>query len=302
MSVASGGRHGLAFIKEVTSGTTPDAPQLKDLRHTGCTLGISRDSISSNELRSDRQVSAVRTMSNKIQGAINIELSFGGFDELLAAALAGEWTNNKLKVGKLEQSLSMERRFEDIGQYGLFSGCYCNRLSLSVKPNALVTGSFDIIGMNAKYGPTTACASPTAAPDTLPYDSFTGAILEGGTPIAIVTGLDFSLENGINPQFVLMRRDTAFVTFGKATCTGTLTAYFENGDMLGKFLSETPSSLSLTLGDGTDESYEFSFPRIVYTGADNPANDDGPVTLSMPFSAILDPTLGSNLQITRITV
>lgn len=302
MSVASGGRHGLAFIKETISGITPDAPQLKDLRHTGCTLGISRDSISSNELRSDRQVSAVRTMADKIQGAINIELSYGSFDELLAAALAGDWTDNKLKVGTVEQSLSMERRFADIGQYGLFSGCYCNKLSLSFKPNALVTGSFDIIGLSAKYAATSVCASPTAAPDTLPFDSFNGAILEGGQPIAVVTGVDFSLENGIIPQFVLMKRNSAFVTFGKATCTGTLTAFFTDAVMLNKFLSESQSSLSITLGDGIDESYEFNLPRIVYTGADNPASDDGPVTLSMPFSAILDPTLGTNLQITRINV
>lgn len=300
MAIASGGRHGLRYIKEVTPGTTPDTPQMASLRHTGCTLGISRDNITSNELRWDRQISAVRTMADKIQGAVNFEFSYGEFDTLLECALAGTWTDNKLKVGTIEQSLSIERAFTDIGQYGLFSGCYCNRLSVSLKPNALATGSADIIGLAATYSATSACATPTASKTDFPYDTFTGAILEGGTPIGVVTGLDLTLENGITPEFALMRRSAAFVSWRRATCTGTLAAFFQNAAMLQKFLNETISSVSVTLGNGASKSYEISLPKVIYTGADNPANDDGPIALTMPFSAIFDPTLGTNLQITRI--
>ena len=54
MTIATGARHDMAYVEEVTFGTTPANPTLIPIRHTGTTLGLSKDAIESEELREDR--------------------------------------------------------------------------------------------------------------------------------------------------------------------------------------------------------------------------------------------------------
>lgn len=300
MSFASGARHELAFVPETTPGTTPASPSMTRLRHTGCTINLTRDTLESKELRHDRMVADARTGTDKVGGNIEFELSYGEYDAFLAAALAGTWDNNKLKVGGVEQAFTIERGFGNIGQYGIYRGCYVNQLSLSVKPSAMITGSLGIVGMNVDYVSTPLSASPTASQTARPYDSYTGTLSINGAEVAIVTGLDMSLDNGITPQFPILNKSALFVDFNRSRLTGTMTAFFQDRAMLDLFIKETPSSLSLTIGDGVSKSYTFTVPRLIYTGADNPASGEGPITLSMPWSAILDPAEGTSFIITRI--
>ncbi len=300
MPIASGSAHGLYYVPEVIAGTTPETPELVALRHTGCTLGVSRDSFQSKELRSDRQIAGVRTGADKVAGNIEFELSYGEFDPLFAAVFCNEWQGNILKAGVLQKSLTFQRSFGDIGEHGIYRGCYINKFSLSVKPNNIITGSFEVSGLSAEYTDEGLDDSPTASQTYDVFDSFTGVLKEGGTEIAIVTGLDISLDNGITPQFCVGSRDAAFVTFGRSTASGTITAFFENSTLLQKFLSETSSSLEFTFGTGLSKSYKLLLPAIRYTGADNPVSDEGPISLSLPFMPVLDPVTGTNIQLTRI--
>ena len=84
MTIATGARHDLTYIAEVTYGTTPSSPALKAIRHTGTTLGLSKDSIESEELREDRQIAHYRHGNKSVSGDINFELSYTSFDDLMA--------------------------------------------------------------------------------------------------------------------------------------------------------------------------------------------------------------------------
>jgi hypothetical protein len=57
MSIASGARSRLAYIAEVTPGTTPGTPALKVLRATQRDINLQKNILTSNEVRSDRQKS-----------------------------------------------------------------------------------------------------------------------------------------------------------------------------------------------------------------------------------------------------
>lgn len=300
LTVASAARHGLAYVPEADAGTTPPTPAMAYLRHTSCSLGVSRDSFTSEEKRPDRQIADVRTGTHKVGGSIGFELSYGEFDLFLAAALAGDWASDVLKAGTVEHSFTLERRHPDIGEYTSYKGCYINKFSLSIKPNAMITGSFDIVGLAGATSTTPLAATPTASKTDMTYDSYRGELIEGGLPIGVVTALDIALDNGIQPQFVLFEKSAPFVSWGKSSLTGSLSVFFTDNTMAQKFLDGTYSSVEFTLGDGTSKSYTITIPRVLYTGADVPMQADGPLTLTMPFTAILDPTLGTNIQIERI--
>lgn len=300
MAIASGSRHELTIIKEIKPGQTPANPQTVCLRHVGCSLNLSRDSFQSNELRGDRMIADVRTGCDKVGGGIDFELSYGEFDTLLAAALAGNWASDVLKAGTAEHAFTIQRAFGN-GAYGVYRGCYVNQVSLSIKPNAMVTGSFTVVGMTGDFVATPLCAAPTPSQLNRGYDSYTGTLTSGGTEIAVITGLDISLDNGIEPQFVIGGKTAPFVSFGRSNLSGTVTAFFADRTMLDLFLDETPASLAFTFGkvDGTENAYSLTIPRAIYTGADAPASGEGPITLSMPFMAVLDSVEGSNIKLTR---
>ena len=116
--MANGSRHSMRYVAESTYGQTPATPAFKPIRHTGTTLGLSKESLQSEEIRSDRQIADFRHGAYQVGGDINIELSYGSFDKLLEAVLCGTWQidspaagTDRLKAGTVRRSFTIERFF-----------------------------------------------------------------------------------------------------------------------------------------------------------------------------------------------
>jgi len=108
-----------------------------------------------------------------------------------------------------------------------------------------------------------------------------------------------TLENGINPLFVVGSDVTEEPSIGKSRVTGTLGVFFQSKTLLEKFINETASALIFTLVDPVGNEYNFTLPNIKYTGGQPDVSGEGEVTISMPFTALYDSTEGSNLTIER---
>lgn len=309
--MANGSRHSMRYVAETVYGQTPATPAFKMIRHTGTTLGLSKESLQSEELRDDRQISDFRHGAYQVGGDINIELSYGSFDDLLEAVMLGTWEADspsvgidRLKAGVTRRSFTVERFFGDIASvdkpYHRFTGVELNTLSLAINANAMITGSFGVLGQNMSTGTAIiAGATYAAATTTSPLDSFTGTLQEAGTPIAVITEISLSLENALEARFVVGSKQSIRPSIGRSNVTGQVTAYFENSALLDKFINETESSIVFELPDGAGNKYTFTLPRIKYTGGQPDVDGEGPITLAMPFQALLDPTTGTNLMIDR---
>ena len=273
---------------------------MRGLRHTSCSLGLTKDSFQSGELRKDAQISDLRHGLKKNSGDIGIEFSYGEYDELLAAAIRGDWVDNVLVAGINVPTFTIEREFADIEQFQLFTGCAVNTLSLEVQTNAMVTGTINFIGKDVNFGGATAAADTLESYTESPLDGFSGVLKEGGLEIAVITSISLQIENGITTADVLGSNTAAALVPARINCTGTVSAYFENLDLLNKFVNETESDLEITLGNGGPGSYIIKIPRLKYSGGDNPADGEGPIMLNMPFQALLDPCTGTNILIERI--
>lgn len=300
MVFASGGFHGLKYVSESSFGVLPASPAMMGLRHTSCSLVMAKDSLQSKELRSDRQISDLRHGVPNINGSIGFELSYGEYDSLIAAALSGAWDKDKLVAGVTVPYFSFERHFADIGQYELFNGCAVNKMSLDLKTNAMVTGSFDIVGKSATFGTTSAAVTNVASKTNAPLDCFSGSVKEGGAPIAVITGVSLAVNNSISPALVIGSKSAASLVPGRLDITGTVSAFFENMTLLNKFKDEIVSTLEITLGAGGPGSYIIKLPKIKYSGGSNQVDGEGQITLNMPFQALLDPTTGTNIHVTRV--
>ena len=109
MGIAPGSQTRVAFVPETAWGTTPATPSFKTIRRTGGNLRTTKPTQTTNEVRSDRNVSDLMQLGQDVTGSYDFEMTYGGaFDDLLAAVMYGAWSNNVLKNGSEVQSLSVE--------------------------------------------------------------------------------------------------------------------------------------------------------------------------------------------------
>ncbi|MGI9277481.1 MAG: phage tail tube protein [Endozoicomonas sp.] len=312
--MADGSRHSMYLVAEDTYGVTPASPAFKQVRNTGTTLALTKNTVESEEVRPDRQIAEFRHGNRQVGGDISVEFSYGSFDEMMEAVLCGSWTADKpaagtdeLKAGSKRRSFSVLRHFSDLDTadkpYHLFNGVELNNFSLTVAPDAIVKATFAAVGKGMVTAGDKPASATLAAPTTTGVmDSFTGTLKENGAPIAVVTEVQLTLENGIEPRFVVGSKETIQPRIGRSNLTGQITAYFENSALLDKFLNETESSLEFTLPDAAGNQYTFILPRVKYNGGQPDVSGQGDITLAMPFQALFDSTAGSNLVVQRKAV
>lgn len=311
--MANGSRHSMRYVAETVYGQTPATPAFKPIRHTGTTLGLSKESLQSEEIRDDRQIADFRHGARQVGGDINFELSFGSFDDLLEAVTLGTWAadgapggdGDRLKAGTVRRSFTVERFFGDIATadkpYHRFTGVELNTLALAISANAMITGTFGTVGSDMSTAQAAIAGATYAAPTTTsPLDSFTGTLNEAGVPIAVITEIQLNLENGLEARFVVGSKKSILPSIGRSNVSGTITAYFENSLLLDKFINETESSIVFELPDGAGNKYVFTLPRIKYNGGQPDVEGEGPITLSMPFQALLDSATQSNIIIDKV--
>lgn len=307
--MADGSRHSMRLVLESTYGVTPATPTLTPIRHTQTTLGLTKDSLQSEEIRADRQIADFRHGARQVGGDIQFELSFDSFDSILEALTMGTWTadtpaagTKQLKAGVVRRSFTVERQFGDIltadKPFYVFTGVEFNQLQLQVNANAMITGTFSVIGKDLVTA-TAEIAGATINPvtTTSPLDSFTGALKEGNTVIAVITEIQLNLENGLEARFVVGSKTTIRPSVARSNVSGQVTAYFEDSKLVDKFINETESSIEFDLPDAAGNNLKFKLPRIKYTGGSPDVGGEGPITLTMPFQALLDSVTGTNIII-----
>lgn len=309
--MADGSRHSMRLVAEASYGVTPATPAFTPIRHTGTSLGLSKEALQSEEIRNDRQIADFRHGARQVAGDMSIELSFSSFDTILEALLGGTWAVDtpsagidQLKAGTTRRSFTVERYFGDIAAldkpFHRYTGVEFNTMQLQVNANAMVTGTFGVVGKDMATDTAIIAGATYGTPTTTsPLDSFTGTLEEDGTTIAVITEIQLNLDNGLDPRFVVGSKTTIRPSIGRSNISGTITAYFENSLLLDKFINETESSIKFALPDGLGNELRVELPRIKYTGGQPDVQGEGPITLSMPFQALLDSATSTNIIIER---
>lgn len=300
MAFAQGSRTQLAYISEVTYGTTPSTPAMVSLPFNTHSVDLSKTRVQSAEITPDRMPRIDRHGQRTVSGDIAVEMRPADYDFLLEGALFGAFSTNVLNTGTTVKSFTLEDGALDITQYRAFTGCMVNTMQMSIAPNQMTTATFGIIGKNMTQSTSPLDASLTAASGNEPFDSFSGTITEGGSSIAYVNSIDFTLNNNLNPTFALGAVSTPQMEFGMSTLEGTMTVFYQDAALITKFLNETESSLQIVLDDRVAGlNYTLLMPRIKINGAAVPVGSPTSRLMTVPFVALRDSSTGTQLRITR---
>jgi hypothetical protein len=308
MAFAQNSRSGLSYVVESTFGTTP-AGNLIALPYNTHSLNLTKERVQGNEIQPDRMTRVDRHGNRQVAGDITVDLRSGDFDPLLEGVMFSTFDASPvaapdfLKVGITPKFFSFEDSANDVSQFRLFTGSSVSSMAISIAPNQMVTCTFTIVGkdMTISGSGKTITASSTAQP----FDSYSGVLSIGNvasaSASAIVTSVDFTVDNQIAPTFVVGSDSSAAQEYGMAMVEGTFTAYFEDEALINRFIDEVESELIVNVNDPTGTNqYTFKFPRIKINGADVPVTGGtGSRIITLPFVALYDATEGSNLVINR---
>lgn len=292
------------------------ATTAKLLRNTGDSLNLTKTSSQSAELTGDRTIRSLRLGNETVAGDISFELAYGDFDDMLAAAMCNGWSPDTdprvLKQGVKVPTFGIEKGFTDLPQYIEYVGCAINTLAINISTDAIITGTLGVIGAGvnnadvdnvpayAAYTANSAATTITQPDYTEPFAAFDGEILlDDDDACGIITGIDFTIDNGITANYALCTPEATSLTPDRFNVTGTLTMMFNDATELNKFVSETSSALKITLTDNAGNKLDFNFPKIKYTGGDVSVSGGGIIPISLPFQALYDETAESTLVITR---
>ncbi|MBI4774213.1 MAG: hypothetical protein HY788_08540 [Deltaproteobacteria bacterium] len=205
-----------------------------------------------------------------------------------------------ITAGTTVKAFTMEKWFSDISKGVVFTGCMVDTWNLEIRPNQMVTGSFAMSGKDQSFT-TSALGTPTAAAS---YDPFEGSqntimIREGGSVIALVSSVSLSLSNNLGSVYALGSNSKADIPEGRSNLTGTISALFQDLDLLNKWLNKTPSSLDVRLPDPDGNQIRIYLPNIEFGGSTPQIPGEETIMLDMPFQALLGTTLGSQILISR---
>jgi len=301
MAFAQGSRTDLTYVVEPSFGATPSAPAMKSIPFTSHTLDLSKTVIEGNDLQSDRMPRVNRHGNRSVLGDIVADLRYGDFDDLIESAFFSTFASNGvLDIGTSQQFLTIEDGAADITQFRQFTGCGVSAMAVSVAPDQMVQATFNMVGKDMTQTAVTLDATPTAASGNEPFDSFSGAITEGGVAIAIISAMDFTLTNSLAPTMTVGAQTTPQLEFGRAEVAGTVTAYYQDATLINKFLNETESAIVLNLTDSASGgSHAWTFPAVRYNGAAVPVSSPQSRLVSLPFVAVYDAATTTNLRLTR---
>uniref|UniRef100_A0A6M3XPG3 Putative tail protein n=1 Tax=viral metagenome TaxID=1070528 RepID=A0A6M3XPG3_9ZZZZ len=276
-------------ITSTTIQATASAQLIKDTTWVGSGI-VANDyvAIAGFATAGNNGVARVVSVTGTTMVLANLTLSVEAAGESVTVTKRGV-----LKNGITEKTFTIEEGFLDIGQYFQYVGMRVASWSLTVPPNAMVESTFSFLGENMTTSTTSLDSSPTAASANERFSGIdAGVIYEGGAAIAYVTNLEMSLDNGVNPVFVVGNTAVKTVVAGRCNVTGTLTALFQDATIMNKFINETESSLWLVLTDPDGNKLAIDLPRIKYGTGDPQAAGEGEFTLPMSFTALRDATTG----------
>jgi hypothetical protein len=307
MAVAHGSQTRLAYLMETTPGVIPATPTWQVARYVSEAISLDKQTVSSDEVRPDRNRTDLTDVGRQVTGSVNTLLSYSTFDDWLAALFSADWSTNVLKNGNVQKTMAFEKTFElganDV--YARYRGCRMNTLDLQLNAKQNVTANWGVMGIGSPNPETTIITGATYTdPTTTPVINAAlnvGSLgLTGITNAPKLQALSLRINNNIYPVDVVGQYETYDYGLGLFDVSGSMTAVFENKDLFDAVINHTDLNLSFTLGASANNRYRFQLPKLkAMNGSPVGPGNGRAVVMEVPFQGIFDATLGATISVTR---
>lgn len=97
-NLADSNRVGLRYVEEAAFGVTPTGPEMQDLNLTSESLKSNTNTVTSETIRADRNVSDITQVGGGAGGDVGFELRFNDIEPLIAGALQEAWVTTAVST------------------------------------------------------------------------------------------------------------------------------------------------------------------------------------------------------------
>ncbi len=372
MPQADASRAIIRYARESQWGETPSAVSATAARVTGETLGHQKATVVSDEIRSDRQRTAVLEVGQAAAGDIGFEMAWSDFEGFLENALRGtiasttkhessctfaassitgsaaqsfnafslgQWihidggannnaiakitaksstaltitgttltastasvaiTGRTLVNGTTKTSYFIETDFDDLTAVKYFNGMSIDQMTLDVRSQAIVVGTFSFMGKRGFVASTSKASVTTSAGVAIPLTAAVNVaqIRENGTALSTaVASISLRVANNMRAKPKVASKTGVQHGDGTLDVSGNLTAYFEDKTLYQRYIDHTVTQLDLIFKDSSNNIIVISMPEVVFTAGDpTAAGADQDVFVPLDFVAYRDSAWDNTLR------
>jgi len=286
---------------------------LTELRNTNSSLQFTAESVQSQEIRADRNVSDIIRTQSSTSGDLGFELSYNTYDDLFQGALSSAFTGTGTSIdpytmvnGSTKKYFTMERKFETgaTDAYEQFNDLEVDTLSLNLAASEIVTGSMSFMGIDSAQSTTSIDGDGyTAANTNRVYNAvnMVTSVKEGGVEYKTnIQSLTIDIANNKRESRAIGSEAPSCVGDGQFVVTGQVTVYFQDNTVYDKFLNQTLTSIDVTLEDDagtTGNQIIIDMPSVLYTNVarEIPGNNQD-VLVVLDYQAIYNAGIGGTIQ------
>lgn len=293
---------------------------------TGESISTNLSSVISEQITPTRSYAGSKLSQGEVSGSFNFEAQAGNFffDMLIAVLQADKKTSvntnsggstwadeDTIKNGSTKHCFAFLKRIQVAsGDYDwyIFRGVQIGSMSMDISPNALITGTVNVMGVRPE-----APVEDSAAPGTwtlsdlttLPlmsgvdslqnFDILSGSTSSGVTMQSVAINFDNQLRQqqavGINSIYA------AGVASGRFMATYSGSAYYANPTIYNAFVNDTDLAITGQLLDSSGNGIQLDSDYVKITSGSIPTADgaDQDLMISTEFRAFEDSTNGTVL-------
>ena len=213
----------------------------------------------------------------------------------VTVAIPGKYTYVP-ETSQTQDYYTIEHWFSDVAQSEVYTDIMQTNAQVKIPANGMATIDFPLVGLNVTTGTSQVLTSPTAITTGGVTAGVNGLLLVAGTPVAIVTSIDFDINGNIAVADAVVGSLTRPDVFqGVVGATGTFSAYFTDATFRDYFINETEVSIIVALttdSTATADFVSFTMSRVKIGGADVTDGASG-LTRTFPFTALKNTAGGS---------
>lgn len=193
------------------------------------------------------------------------------------------------ETAQTQDYYTVEHWFSDVAQSEVYSDIVQTNAQVKIPANGMATIDFPLVGLNVSTGTSQVLTSPTAITTGGVTAGVNGLLLVAGSPVAIVTSIDFDVNGNVAVADAVVGSLTRPDVFqGTVGATGTFSAYFTDATFRDYFINETEVSIVVALttdSTATADFVVFTMSRVKVGGADVTDGASG-LTRTFPFTAL----------------
>ena len=223
-------------------------------------------------------------------------------------SVAVTFLGHYLRNGVFKHSYSIERANNDVSQFFLYRGMVGSVLEMAIESGAPITAKLAFIGKDEQLAQTqwgTTDPTATSVKPILNAVSSVGEVSVDNVAMSscLLQKVDFSLDNQVEGKTGVGVLGYCSAEGKSIALTGNISMYFNDETYYEKYLGSTAFGLSFTVEDTLGNTYVIQLPQCKFDAATaNVSGKDDDVMVEGTFVAIMHPTSGYMIQLTRITV